>query len=134
MPKDILIRFRQYAAMKKLLEGAGAVAHSVLHVRIYFAKGLFVAIGNEDRIIAETAKASGRKSETAIYFTLENLGLALRHRHRKSADKFGREIVRFFLQQFPFHPGHGNAKILVGTGPVRRVDSRRAVEGVHPQP
>ena len=92
------------------------------------------AIGNEDRIIAETMLAARRKGEMAVHLAFESFA----SRHAASPATRRRRIwpknrVAFFSSNSFSTPRHGDAEILGRTRPARRINAGRAVQRIHPK-
>jgi hypothetical protein len=120
--------------MQELVEGTGAMAHGVLHMRIDLAEGLVPAFGHENRIIAEPKPAARRKGEMAMDFALKDFDLAMRHGERQGADEFGRTVPRVLGQQFVFDPRHRLGKIFIWSRPARRMNAGFALQSIDPEP
>ena len=86
-------RSRQLGASRhgplEVVEGAGSVRDGIFAGRLHFAERLLVAVGDEDRIIAETVAAARRPNDMTVNFALEQLGLPVRPGKAQHRDEVG---------------------------------------------
>ncbi len=61
-------------------EGIGAVAHFMLYGWLYFAKGLIISLGLENRVIAKSMTAALGPDNVALKPSFEILNMPIRPR------------------------------------------------------
>src|SRR5687768_10935645 len=96
----------------------------MLPLWVHFSEGFRMAVGNEDRIIAETAIAARRPNDGAEHLSFEHLHRAVRRRKRKRAGEIGAAIARPCPPQLLLHAPHGKAEIFGIAAPTGRMDPR----------
>src|SRR5271154_1131245 len=109
-------------------ERKGAVGgNPMLLLRVHLAERAVMAVGAENRIVAEPGRPARREDERAIDPPLERLERAIRPREGQHTDEGGaprrRRAERF---EFTLDPRHGAAEVLAPARPARRIDPRRA--------
>src|SRR5262245_42976598 len=109
----------QAEAFDQLAEGDGAMADRVFLERIHLAEGLVVAVGAEDRIVAEPARTARRPDQRAVDASFEQVLAAVGPGQAQHADEM-RATVRV-VAELAVDARHGDAEIAAGAGPPRRI-------------
>ena len=102
----------------------------------HFAESAVVAVGQKHRIVAKTLIAARRPNQNAVDAGLEFLGMAVRPGDAERRDEMRLAALRgrgAAVAQFFFDRLHGAAKIPLGSGPARGVNSGLAAERVDDQ-
>src|SRR3954469_933076 len=97
-----------------MVEGAGSVRDGIFAGRLHFAERLLVAVGDEDRIIAETVAAARGPNDMTVNFALEQLGLPVRPgkaQHRDEVGAQGRAAPGLPVDQFVVDALHGYGEV-----------------------
>src|SRR5262249_44153858 len=121
----------------ELGKGAGAVADGMLPGRLQLPEGQGLAVGNEHRIIAETAGSARRPDEVAVNLALEHLMRAVRPGQAQGAGEVGPAIAGVEATpalKLPVDPLHGRREILARAGPACGVDAGLAVQALDLEP
>src|SRR5260370_19242310 len=113
------------SSFDELGEGAGAVADPVLPAGFDLAEGQHVAVGNEDRVVAETAVAARWPDEPALDLAAEEFGVSVGPGESEHCDKRGAAIP---VAELAVNSLHRNPKILVLAGPAGGIDPRLPAE------
>ena len=92
-----------------------------------------MALGNEDRVVAEAVSAAGRKGECPIHAPLDGLAMTVRPAERERTDEIGRRANRFApaRRKFRLDTRHRHPKFFSRPRPSGRIDAGRAVERRH---
>src|SRR5215207_9934850 len=118
----------------KSFKGAATMRHQCFLRRIYFTKALSLAIGHKHGVIAKTAEPTWRPGEVTINTAFIEVNFTDRPSHAKRAIEIGTALFRRGgakrLQLF-FNQAHGHHPIPVRPRPVRRVNSRVAIERIY---
>src|SRR5436190_9735587 len=113
------MRFRQPDRSLEFLEGARAVAHRVLLIRLHLTKGVVQSVGNKDRIITKSPVAARRELQMSMHLPFENVRAPIWRGKSKCADEFRGVILRAYCFQFPLHSRHRSREVPVWTSPSR---------------
>src|SRR5690606_27117840 len=114
----------------KLPERIGAMRHAVFRLRLHLAEGEFMAIGNEDRIIAEAVFATRRPGQFTIDTAFEIFDVSIRPGEGEAADEIGAGVAQTRLDHAAPQLLESEIKIPCRAGPARGMDARRPVERV----
>src|SRR3546814_2259274 len=91
-----------------------------------------LALRHEHRIVAETVNATWPPDEAAGDDAFDGFDMAVRPSQAERTDKLGadRRLGDLVLHSAP-DLVHGVIEILLGAGPPRRIDARRAVQPIN---
>src|SRR5262245_60009258 len=104
-----------------LPEGDGAVRYLMLGLGVHLAKALAPALGQEHRIIAESASAAWRPDKPPVHLACKILDMAVRPGDREHADEVRPPLLRSRRAtglQFLFDIAHGEREILSRSRPA----------------
>src|SRR5262249_28980455 len=106
---------------------------AVLLLARHLAEGAWVPVRQKHRIVAETLVAAWRPYQHTVDAALEGLNMTVRPGDAERRDEVRgtrRGRRRAEALQLLLDVAHGAAEILVGAGPARRMDARRAAERI----
>ena len=104
--------------------------------RRHFAEGGGESVRQEQRIIAETGVAARRPDDVAIDAAFEFLDVPVRPGETQSRDEMRAALIGRYCAAFDqqrLDAIHRKAKVLVRSGPARRMNARLAIEGLDHQ-
>ena len=116
-----------------MLESAGAVGDRILRFGLHLAEGERLAVGDEDRIIAETVVPARRPDDVTVNLALEKLRLAVgpgQAQHGDEVRPSGLALPCMPRRHLLMHALHGNSEVPLRAGPVGRMHARRPIERV----
>ena len=112
-----------------------AVTDGVFGIGFHLPKALGIAIGNENRIIAEPLVATAGEDKLPMHLPDKGFAMPVRPGQRQGADEIGAPVLLCCapVKKFTFDPRHGDSEILVRPGPAGGIDPRRPVKRHHTQ-
>ena len=102
------------------------MADAVFFHRVHFREGDVVAVGDKNRIVAESLIAAHGPDQGSVDPAFEGFHMPIWPAQRQGADEMGGAVV--LARQFVLDGLHGDVEILVRTGPARRINARLATE------